>query len=206
MRKGEKTRKKIMDLARQSILARGYAGTSIDALVEEAGITKGGFFYHFKDKSELMEQLLLQYFEDDEVFFQSLFDRADELSEDPLHSYLIFMKLLAEEAVDIQKAHPGCIAASVAYQQRSFDRRIFDINRRGVDRWRQMFLARLQAIDEVYERQVDVDLVLIADAMTAIMEGGIILNKVLDNSALLSQQILLHRDFLRLVFAEKKAA
>ena len=56
--KGERTRERIMDLAYQAIVEKGFAATSIEELVEAAGITKSGFFYHFRDKNDLARQLL----------------------------------------------------------------------------------------------------------------------------------------------------
>ena len=51
--KGERTRDRILDVAYDAIIHKGFAGTSIDELVEAAGITKSGFFYHFRDKTDL---------------------------------------------------------------------------------------------------------------------------------------------------------
>ena len=45
--KGERTRDRILDLAYDSVIRKGFAATSIEELVEAAGITKSGFFYHF---------------------------------------------------------------------------------------------------------------------------------------------------------------
>jgi AcrR family transcriptional regulator len=36
----------------------GYAGTTVDEIVERAGVAKGTVYYHFKSKSELLEALL----------------------------------------------------------------------------------------------------------------------------------------------------
>src|ERR1044072_9740093 len=55
--KGEKTREKILDFAYESIVQKGFAATSIEELVEAAGITKSGFFYHFRDKNDMARQL-----------------------------------------------------------------------------------------------------------------------------------------------------
>ena len=49
--RGEQTRDRIMDVAEASVLAKGFAATSIDEILYEAGITKSGFFYHFRDKT-----------------------------------------------------------------------------------------------------------------------------------------------------------
>ena len=38
------------------MLAKGFAATSIEELIAAAGITKSGFFYHFKDKGELAKR------------------------------------------------------------------------------------------------------------------------------------------------------
>jgi AcrR family transcriptional regulator len=37
---------------------RGYAGATIDDIVERAGIAKGTVYYHFRSKSELVSALL----------------------------------------------------------------------------------------------------------------------------------------------------
>jgi AcrR family transcriptional regulator len=52
-RKGPATRERILELAESAVLEKGFAATSIEELIVAAGITKSGFFYHFKDKGEL---------------------------------------------------------------------------------------------------------------------------------------------------------
>jgi TetR/AcrR family transcriptional repressor of nem operon len=47
------SRTKILDAAMEVIRAKGYAATSIDDLCQAAGLTKGGFFHHFKGKEDL---------------------------------------------------------------------------------------------------------------------------------------------------------
>lgn len=46
-------RRKLLDAALHVIRAQGYAGTSVDDICREAGVTKGSFFHHFKSKDEL---------------------------------------------------------------------------------------------------------------------------------------------------------
>jgi TetR/AcrR family transcriptional regulator, transcriptional repressor for nem operon len=47
------TRTKILHAALDVMRQKGYAATSVDDLCEAAGLTKGGFFHHFKSKEEL---------------------------------------------------------------------------------------------------------------------------------------------------------
>jgi AcrR family transcriptional regulator len=52
------TRERLLGLAEAAVLEKGFAATSIEELIAGAGITKSGFFYHFKDKSELAKDSL----------------------------------------------------------------------------------------------------------------------------------------------------
>jgi len=46
-------KEKLLDAAFSVIRARGYSATTVDDLCEEAGVTKGAFFHHFKTKEDL---------------------------------------------------------------------------------------------------------------------------------------------------------
>jgi TetR/AcrR family transcriptional regulator, transcriptional repressor for nem operon len=72
-RKGEDTRGRILDAAEASVLEKGFAATSIEELIAAVGITKSGFFYHFKDKGELAKALLTRYIEHEDALFDELF-------------------------------------------------------------------------------------------------------------------------------------
>ena len=59
-RKGDETREQILAVAESSVLAKGFAATSIEEIIAAVGLTKSGFFYHFRDKGELAKGLLLR--------------------------------------------------------------------------------------------------------------------------------------------------
>lgn len=52
------TRVHIMDVARRQFFKTGYAGTSINAIVEATNFTKPTIYYHFKNKAELFASLV----------------------------------------------------------------------------------------------------------------------------------------------------
>ena len=66
--KGEATRQRLLEIAQASVLAKGFAATSIDEVIAEAGITKSGFFYHFRDKNELARAMLQRYVEENDEY------------------------------------------------------------------------------------------------------------------------------------------
>lgn len=51
----ELTRAAVVSAAIARFTADGYAATTIDAIAEEARVTKGGVYHHFADKAELFE-------------------------------------------------------------------------------------------------------------------------------------------------------
>jgi TetR/AcrR family transcriptional regulator len=55
--RGERTRSAILDASRRLFLARGYAGTPINAITEACGISRAGFYTYFKDKREIFNEL-----------------------------------------------------------------------------------------------------------------------------------------------------
>ena len=143
-RKGPETRERILAVAEAAVLAKGFAATSIEELIVAVGITKSGFFYHFKDKGELAKGLMLRYLAHDKEVLDDIFRRGDELNEDPLHGFLVGLKLFAEMMANLPEAHPGCLAASFCYQDQLFNREIRDLNAGSVLAWRKRFRGALR--------------------------------------------------------------
>ena len=200
MARGSVTRERIIEIAEASVLAKGFGATSIEEVIAEAGITKSGFFYHFRDKNELARAMLLRYVEHNDQLFAELFGRADELTDDPLQAFLIGLKLLAETLSDLPNGHPGCIIASICYQERLFDREVRTIMSQSVEGWNAFFRQRLEAIAASRQPAPAVDLDQLAHMMSCIVDGGIIMSKVLGDPAILPQQVLLFRAYVRLLF------
>lgn len=199
------TRDRLLEVAEAAVLAKGFASTSIDELIAATGITKSGFFYHFRDKNALAKALLLRYLEQDAALLESVFSRGDALHDDPLHAFLIGLKLFAEMLENIPDNHPGCLAAAYCYQDQLFSQEIRELNAAGMLAWRTRFLERLRIIAERYPPRAPVDLTALADMITTIVEGGIILSKALRDAQILPAQILLYRDYLRLLFDPRAA-
>ncbi len=85
------TRERILGVAESIILNHGFSATSIDDIIKNAAITKGGFFYHFNGKKDLARALIERYLEQDNRIFDELFLLADQSSDDPLQQLLAFL-------------------------------------------------------------------------------------------------------------------
>ncbi|WP_228459053.1 TetR/AcrR family transcriptional regulator [Chryseobacterium bernardetii] len=53
MKKAELTRLNILQKAYELIYTKGYQATSIDEIIATTKVTKGAFYYHFKNKDEM---------------------------------------------------------------------------------------------------------------------------------------------------------
>lgn len=144
--------------------------------------------------------MLLRYIERENKLFDALFGRADELNEDPLHGFLVDLKMLSEVMADLPSGHPGCLIAAYCYQDRLFDKEVRDLNAAAVLGWRRRFRERLDRIAARYRPRIAVDLDDLADMLSAVADGGIILAKAVNDKNALPRQVLLYRDFIRAVF------
>ncbi|MBB6193697.1 AcrR family transcriptional regulator [Sphingobium wenxiniae] len=201
-RKRSQTHERLLDFAYDAIIQKGFAATSIEELVEAAGITKSGFFYHFKDKNDLARQLLERYLAESEIVLDQLEVRARELHDDPLHAFLIFLKLYSEMVRDMIAQHPGCIVSTLTYQDRLFDETVVRLNREGMLAWRARFLRWLEEIVPVHPPRVAVDISDLADQMTVIADGSIIMQRALADPSILERQAMLHRSMVRRLFLD----
>lgn len=197
-------RNRIMDVAQASILAKGFAGTSIEEIVAAADVTRSGFFYHFRDKNALALALLERYVEDEDILFDDIMNRARELDDDPLHAALIGLKLLAEMMADLPNCHPGCMVATVCYQDRIFDEDVRQLNKQAVLDWRRRFGELFNEIAKKYPpHDPNVSMDDLGDMVSTIADGGIIVSKALDDKDVLPRQIMLLRSYIKLLFTPR---
>ena len=198
--KGERTRERLLDVAYNSITEKGFAATSVEELVEAAGITKSGFFYHFKDKNDLARQLFGRFLAEDESIIETLASRARELSDDPLQSMLVFLNLYAQMMDDMESLHPGCMVATVTYQERLFDSEMKRMNVEYLLSMRARFKSWFEEICETRPPRTECDLDALSDQLTVIVEGAIIYAKALRDRALMGKQTRLFRNHIKLLF------
>jgi TetR/AcrR family transcriptional repressor of nem operon len=57
----QETRERIVRTARRLFNRKGFAEVTIDEIMTEAGLTRGGFYRHFKTKDELYSEALSQF-------------------------------------------------------------------------------------------------------------------------------------------------
>lgn len=190
-----------MDSAEALILDHGFAATSVDRIIERAGITKGAFFYHFKTKADLALALVERFAEADLGQLTGGLARAEELSRDPLQQVLIFIGLFKEELANLTEPYPGCLFASYCYEAQLFDDRTMGVIRDAMREWRDRLGAKFEDVIERYPPRLPVTAGGLADMITVIFEGAFILSKTMNEPGVVAEQLGYYRDYIDLVFS-----
>ena len=199
-KKGENTRQRILDAAQGLILEYGYAGVSVDQVINNVGLTKGAFFHHFKNKGELARTLIRRYSDDGVQLFEDNMARAKKLSDDPLQQFLILIGLYEELFDDLIEPYPGCLLASYVYELQQFDDDIKPIINEEFLLSREELTALIERIKEKYPPRQPVDPVALADTFMSTFEGAFVLSKSLNEPKITAQQLRLYKTFIEVLF------
>jgi AcrR family transcriptional regulator len=205
-RRGEATRRRILDLTAELAAAKGFSATSVEELTMGVGLTKSGFFYHFPSKLRLAQRLLQRLMSEDAALFEDLERTARRLHGDPLWSLLEFLDALAERASAADGWRPGARLAAAVYQETSYDREIRKAMVADADRRRTWLGGWLAEIAERWPPRRPVDLHALAEALMAALYGNPLLAGPAQAPQALVGQLRLYRDWIAALFAPRSEA
>ena len=189
-----------MNAAQAQILSNGFGGTTIDSIIEQAGVSKGAFFHYFSSKDELGHTLVKRYAEADLEHLEQTLVKAEELSDDPLQQLLIFVKLFEQEMETLDEPYPGCLYASYLQQSGLFDEHIMELIRESMLIWRSRVRQKLVEIVQEHPPKQDPDLESLADMLLVVFEGAFVLSQSLKESKTVARQLSHYHRYLKLLF------
>lgn len=200
MGKAALTKSKILDAAQQVVLDRGFSATSVDAIQEAAGISRGTFFYHFASKDDLSRALIERYALSDRELTDAYMKRAENLVSDPVQQVLVFLGLHEELFEDMDGVYPGCLFASYSYEAGLFDRETMNVVNAAVEYWRKLVGDKLKTAMERRPPVVESDPYVLADTAYAVFQGAFILSRVRCNTSIVVAQLRQVRNYFELLF------
>lgn len=199
-RDGTATREKILDAAEACMLSRGFAGTSVDDILEAAGISRGTFFYHFATKDEMARTLVRRYAEEDAKLAEEFMAKAEGLSRDPVQQVLIFMGLYIQMFEHLGENPPGCLFATYSYEAGLFDDETHQIIDTAFRHWRECLGSKLDEAIAARPPRMPVDSADLADFAYGIFEGAMIMGRVLKENQTMVRALKNYRSYLELLF------
>jgi len=200
VRENISARTRLLDAAETLVLAKGFSATSIDSILERAGLTKGTFFYHFESKAELALALVRRYAELEQAQFKANMARAERLAREPKQQLLLFVGLFEDEAATLVGPAPGCLFASYCYETQLFDESTHEVIENAMLSWRKGLETKLREVARKHPARLKVDLASLADGMTACFEGAYVLSRTLKDPKIVSAQLRHYRNYLELLF------
>jgi len=101
---------------------------------------------------------------------------------------------------DLPSGHPGCLIASICYQERLFDREVVALTAKSVRGWNARFRSYIEEIATCYPPRDRVDLDDVAEMMSCVVDGAIIMSKTLNEPKQLARQVRAYRSYIKLLF------
>lgn len=197
---GGDTRERLLEAAERLYLERGYGATTIEAVVDAAGLTKGALFHHFDSKHDLALALIERYAMSDRRMLEQNIARAERLSRDPMQQVLLMVGLAEEQLSELPLERSGCLFASFGYQAAMFDASLHELIRGELLLWRELVAGKLRNAMAQRALPLDVSADELADGLVAAIEGGFVLARGMRDASLLPRQVRQYRNYLELLF------
>lgn len=198
-RDGTATRDRILDVAEEMIIDRGYAATAVDQVIARASSSKGAFFHHFDSKAALAQALVRRYVDADLAQLAAGL-RATAHVTDPRRRAVALVQHFEDQGAAIMAAQSGCLYQPVLSEHGLADvPGTRDLVRDAVVGWRQdvggVMRAALDAADAARVRAVDPEH--LADHLFVTFEGAFLLCRGTGDPRLMEAQLRTFRHLLQ---------
>lgn len=194
------TRERILDAARELLLVRGFASTTVDSVLEKAEVSKGAFFHHFPSKADLGRAVVERYAQQDVELLESFMAEAEATADDPARQLVAFLGNLEKVSDDLLAEQPACLFVSFIYERELSDPHTDEVVRRAVLHWRDRILGKLEQAARMSPDLPSVDLPSLADQVFTTIEGALLLSRALDDVTRMRTQLAHLRHYLQLLF------
>jgi TetR/AcrR family transcriptional repressor of nem operon len=173
MRKGERTRERIIEQTAPLFNQKGYFGSSLSDIMDATGLKKGGIYNHFVSKEELALQ----------AFDYAAACVGERLSLLLAEKRTAVERLLAFAAVfcDLATNPPvpgGCPLLNTAIESDDAHPVLRERVRQAMDRWRERIRNAVQEGLATGEFRQGVDPDVVASRFIATLEGGVMLSRL----------------------------
>jgi TetR/AcrR family transcriptional repressor of nem operon len=206
MAEAHDTRERILGAAQQLVMERGFSATTVDAILEAAGASKGAFFHHFSSKADLGHVLVERYARADGELLEHLMGQAEASTDNPADQLIEFLRLFEAGIEDLSLQQPGCLFVSFIYEQFPGQEATRKLILDDVLLWRARILDKLTLATKDRPPALPVDLNSLADQVFTTLEGGFILARATGDPLTLRDQLRHLRTYLTLLLEPDHAS
>ena len=192
MKKGERTRRRIVERSAPVFNTKGYAGASMSDLVVVTGLEKGGIYNHFGSK----EELALEAFDYATGIVRERLREALEAEEGALNRLFAVVEVLGTVAEDPPVAG-GCPVLNTAVEADDAYPALKERAAGAIDDWLRLVGREVKAGVKGGELSHRVDPRAVASVVVATLEGAVILSRLHDDPAHMRRAVEHLKDYLR---------
>ncbi len=175
MKKGEATKKRIVRSATVLIHKNGYKNTSVDDILKDCDVTKGSFYFHFRNKDEVAKAAA-------ELFYshmkRNMLDVMDDEGPGAVDAVSRMLDIITEN-MERSGCTGGCLLGNMALE-------VSDFNEEVREKLAVIFVDFRERLKAVVERgqaageiRRDREAGELANFIVAVIEGGLLLAKVM---------------------------
>jgi len=199
MKKVSPTRTKLLTVAQSIILRKGFTAMTLDALCESTEVTKGSFFHHFKNKDELGEAVLKQFW--DEV--QSRQEKSSYQSiSDPLKKMLSYIESTIDFYTD-PILRSGCLLAIYVLELKDTNPVIYKQTVENIRLWRNTINSMIEDIAKDHEPVNGFDSLAWAEFYISTLQGALIIAQSQNDVSVIRRTLTLYKIQLSSLFVAK---
>ena len=151
-------------------LADGYAATGINAILEEAGVPKGSFYYHFASKEAFAIEVLKAYTAGEDARFA---EHASVSKHPPLERLRRYFKAMIT-AHGYASPVSGCLLGVLSLEVAEHSEAVRKATRAGLEGWQAAIAELLDAAIGVGELSKDSDTSELAALVVAHWQGALV--------------------------------
>lgn len=172
------TKGKILSSAAALIYHKGFNHTGIQEILNNAGVPKGSFYFHFASKEDLGIQLIDYY---GQLFLTTFLEHLNGTKETPLKRMRQMFQAFATQFAD-NHFEGGCPIGNLSQEMGDLSEKFREKLKTSILGIRQLFAAFLEQAKNASEVPETIDIEVSADFIFSSWEGAILQMKVMKST------------------------
>ena len=190
------SKQKLLDAARELMLAKGYTATSVEEVCEAAGLTKGSFFHYFEGKEHLGRLLAERFYASWQQMSQSAPFRRKQ---DPLDRVFGHVDFFLE--MSRTPAWKGCLLGTFVQELSQTHPQIRAVCAACLDDLAGNLKQDLEEAKARYTPRARWNAQSLAEHMIAVAQGATILTKAKQDRKMFEESLGHFKEYLKRLFA-----
>jgi TetR/AcrR family transcriptional repressor of nem operon len=173
-------KEQLLDAGVAAVLRHGAAQTSLEALCDEVGVTKGSFFHHFSGKDDFVTALVQRYADRGAAYFAGADLDREPTAAGHLKAYLALLQRIYGRDDWFRR---GCLFLILSHENGDEDSAIRRQCIQGLDRWLKEATRQFQAIAQKSGHKAAVRERDIAEQLLITVKGALVVGRARGDAA-----------------------